>query len=156
MTDRYHDNRDDLSHSLRSPTPIESSHTRSGLPKGFVRKPNRYGRSHLLEENIYRLPDGQEFVPCIPSGALGSTGHRYALLSLQQHEQGQRGSVYVRNDGRIFDYSRLASVLGSDLFDTGFTIEDLERTGRYTNRVEEKKARSKRKAKPSKSRASHG
>jgi hypothetical protein len=137
-------------HSLE---PTESSSQRSGLPRDFIPKRNRYGRTRLLEENIYRLPDGREFVPCVPSGALGGNGHQYALLSATQHDQGQRGSVYIRNDGRIFDYSDSKYSSQRDLFDTGFTIADLERTGRYASRSEGKRLRAKQKAK---SRASHG
>ena len=41
---------------------------------------NVTGRSVLLELNVYSLPDGQEFIPCHPSGTLGSRQHLYALL----------------------------------------------------------------------------
>jgi len=102
-----------------------------GLPKGFVPRLQRYGPSVLLELNIYRLPDGRELIPCHPTGTLGTSRHLYALLTSEQYFQGRRGSVYVRTDGRIFDYSvDSASPLG-DIFDTGYTIYDLERTGRY-------------------------
>jgi hypothetical protein len=102
-----------------------------GLPKGFVPRLQRFGRSVLLELNVYRLPDGRELIPCHPTGTLGASRHLYALLTSEQYLQGRRGSVYVRTDGKIFDYSvDSASPLG-DIFDTGYTIYDLERTGRY-------------------------
>jgi len=132
----------------------EPAKARTGLPRDFVPRKNRYGRTRLLAENIYRLPDGREFVPCKPEGRLGGTGHEYSLLTELQYERRSRGSVYIRNDGRIFDYSD-SSASGRDLFDTGFRIEDLERTGHYASRAREKKHRHK-KSKPSKSRVSHG
>jgi hypothetical protein len=134
---------------------MSDSARRSGLPKSFALKRNRHTRTLLLEENIYRLPDGREFVPRVPSGVLGG-GHPYALLSLSQHDQQRNGSIYVRTDGRIFDYSKSSPDSQHELFDTGFTIADLERTGRYANRLEERRRRKKRKTKLSKSRASHG
>lgn len=91
----------------------------------------RYGRSALLEANIYRLPDGREFIPGHPRGTLARERHLYALITAEQSRQGQRGSVYIRHDGRIFDYSVDAANDSGDLFDTGYTIYDLERTGRY-------------------------
>jgi hypothetical protein len=45
--------------------------------------------------------------------------------------KGKRGSVYVRTDGRVFDYSVDSALPLGDIFDTGYTICDLERTGRY-------------------------
>jgi len=119
------------------------SRHRGGLPKDFVARRNRQDRTHLLEENIYRLPDGHEFVPCKPDGRLGGRGHQYALLTRLQYEQQRRGSVYVRNDGRIFDYSN-ANNLNHDLFDTGFRIEDLERTGHYADRAVKRVRQKKR------------
>jgi hypothetical protein len=104
---------------------------RFGLPQGFVPRLQRYGRAVLLELNIYRLPDGQEFIPCQPSGTLGGRQHLYALVTSEQYFQGKRGSVYVRTDGRIFDYSVDKHEPDRDLFDTGYTLYDLERTGRY-------------------------
>jgi hypothetical protein len=104
---------------------------RFGLPEGFVPRLQRYGRAVLLELNIYRLPNGQEFIPCRPSGTLAGRRHLYALVTGEQYLKGKRGSVYVRSDGRIFDYSVDSHDPGSDLFDTGYTIYDLERTGRY-------------------------
>lgn len=77
------------------------------------------------------MPDGKEFVPCRPTGTLASGRHLYALLSVAQFERGERGSVFIRLDGRVFDYSSDALDLDRDLFDTGYTIQDLERTGRY-------------------------
>jgi hypothetical protein len=110
-----------------------------GLPKGFVPRLQRYGRSVLLELNVYRLPDGPELIPCRPTGTLGTSRHLYALLTSEQYLQGRRGSVYVRTDGRIFDYSvDSASPLG-DIFDTGYTINDLERTGRYAPALRRRK-----------------
>jgi hypothetical protein len=63
----------------------------------------------------------------------------YALLTLEQFKDGGRGSVYVRTDGRIFDYSVDHADPSRDLFDTGYTIYDLERTGRYAQNSESKK-----------------
>ena len=104
---------------------------RFGLPEGFVSRVGRYGRSVLLEDNVYRLPNGQDFIPQRPSGTLGKRNHEYALLTAEQYEQGRRGSVYVRMDGRLFDYASDHGDANRELFDTGFTIHDLERTGRY-------------------------
>lgn len=113
-----------------SPSAKATSKQRFGLPQGFVPRLQRYGRAVLIELNVYRLPDGQEFIPCHPTGTLGTRHHLYALLTAEQYLKGKRGSVYVRNDGRIFDYSA-DSAMSGDLFDTGYTIYDLERTGRY-------------------------
>lgn len=115
---------------------------RFGLPEGFVPRLQRFGRSVLLELNIYRLPDGREFIPCHPSGTLGTRRHLYALLTSNQYMNGKRGSVYIRTDGRIFDYSVDTANASGDLFDTGYTIYDLERTGRY---APEKRRRKKKK-----------
>lgn len=104
---------------------------RFGLPENFVPRLQRFGRGVLLELNVYRLPDGQEFIPARPSGTLGQRQHLYALLTTEQYLDGKRGSVYVRSDGRIFDYSRDSIIPSSDFFDTGYTIYDLERTGHY-------------------------
>jgi hypothetical protein len=102
-----------------------------GLPDGFVPRLQRYGRSVLLEKNVYRLPNGDEFIPCHPAGTLGRLHHSYALVTAEQYEKGKRGSVYIRTDGRIFNYSTDNAGLLGDIFDTGYTIHDLERTGRY-------------------------
>lgn len=104
---------------------------RFGLPEGFVPRLQRHGRAVLLESNIYRLPDGQEFIPCRPSGTLGGRQHLYALVTSEQYLKEKRGSVYVRTDGRIFDYSVDRQQPERDMFDTGYTLYDLERTGRY-------------------------
>jgi hypothetical protein len=104
---------------------------RFGLPTGFVSRLGRYGRSVLLEDNVYRLPNGIEFIPQPPEGTLGSRNHQYALSTSEQYIKGQRGSMYVRHDGRIFDYAYDHNEAERDMFDTGFTIHDLERTGRY-------------------------
>jgi len=93
----------------------------------------RYRRSVLLEDNVYRLPNGQEFIPCHPTGTLGKARHLYSLLTAQQHKQRRRGSVYIRTDGRIFDYSFDQKDPDREIFDTGYTIYDLERTGRYAS-----------------------
>lgn len=125
---------------------------RFGLPEGFVTRLQRFGRGVLLELNIYRLPNGQEFIPCLPTGPLGSR-HLYALLTSEQHIHDSRGSVYVRGDGKIFDYSVVSSNPLGDMFDTGYTIYDLERTGRYapnresTRQVDHSAGRSKRRTK---------
>jgi hypothetical protein len=121
-------------HHVTSPTKRKHQHAakqRFGLPAGFVPRLQRYGRAVLLELNIYRLPDGQEFIPCRPSGTLGGRQHLYALVTSEQWLKGKRGSVYVRTDGRIFDYSVDKQEPDCDMFDTGYTIYDLERTGRY-------------------------
>ncbi len=104
---------------------------RFGLPEGFRPSLQQYGRSVLLEDNVYSLPSGQEFIPNYPTGLLGKLRHLYALLTVEQFEGGNRGSVYVRTDGRIFDYSVDHADSSRDMFDTGYTIYDLERTGRY-------------------------
>jgi hypothetical protein len=113
------------------------------LPENFVPRLQRFGRGVLLELNIYRLPDGQEFIPAIPAGTLGQRQHLYALLTTEQYLQSRRGSVYVRSDGRIFDYSLDSINSSTDFFDTGYTIYDLERTGHYAPPL-----RKKRKKKP--------
>jgi len=122
------------------------SKARAGLPIGFTLT-NRSQRTRLLEDNVYRLPDGREFVPCIPQGALGAIGHRYALLTIEQYQQSRKGSVYIRMDGRIFDYSN-AALSANDFFDTGFRMDDLERTGRYVSRPANQTPKNK-KTKPS-------
>jgi hypothetical protein len=128
---------------------------RFALPDGFSPKLQRHGRAILLEENIYRLPNNQEFVPVQPSGPLGQSHHLYALLTVPQQQAGKRGSVYIRNDGRIFDYSVDTRDPLRDLFDTGYTIYDLERTGRYTPPVRKRRVTQpgKKKRKRTKSRA---
>lgn len=118
---------------------------RFGLPEGFVPRLQRYGRSVLLECNVYRLPNSQEFIPVHPSGTLGARRHLYALLTTKQYVDGKRGSVYIRSDGRIFDYSVDTANPSGDLFDTGYTIYDLERTGRYAPQLRRRKKRKKSK-----------
>lgn len=108
---------------------------RLGLPEGFVPRLQRFGPGVLLELNVYRLPNGQEFIPSRPTGPLGSR-HLYALLTGEQYLGGRRGSVYVRRDRRIFDYSVVSANPLGDMFDTGYTIYDLERTGRYAPNAE--------------------
>jgi hypothetical protein len=112
---------------------------RFGLPEGFVPRLQRFGRGVLMEMNIYRLPNGLEFLPCLPTGPLGGR-HLYGLLTAEQHLCGSRGSVYVRADGKIFDYSVVSENPLGDMFDTGYTIYDLERTGRYAPGKESKMA----------------
>jgi hypothetical protein len=106
---------------------------RFGLPNDFVHRMQRYGRSILLDENIYRLPNGTEFIPCYPTSILGRLHHLYALLTEKQYQSNERGSVYVRKDGRIFDYSMDNESTELEMFDTGYTMHDLERTGRYAS-----------------------
>ena len=125
----------------RTPPPVQ----RFGLPEGFVTRLQRYGRSVLLESNIYRLPNGKEFIPSHPTGTLGTRHHLYALLTSEQYMDSQRGSVYVRTDGRIFDYSVDTANPSGDLFDTGYTIHDLERTGRYAPELRRRTKRKKKK-----------
>ena len=129
----------------RTPASSQLLKQRFGLPEDFVPRLHRYRRSVLLELNIYRLPNDQELIPCLPSGTLGARRHLYALLTTEQYRKGKRGSVYVRNDGRIFDYSVDTAKPSGDLFDTGYTINDLERTGRY---APELRRRKKKKSKP--------
>ncbi|HKP46564.1 MAG TPA: hypothetical protein VJT50_08185 [Pyrinomonadaceae bacterium] len=119
-----------------------SGKQRFGLPQGFVPRMQRYGRGVLLELNLYRLPDGQEFIPCRPGGTLGGRQHLYALVTAEQYLKGKRGSVYIRTDGRVFDYAVVPQQPGGDLFDTGYTIYDLERTGRYAPELRRKKKKS--------------
>ncbi len=114
---------------------------RFGLPQGFVPRLQRYGRAVLLELNFYRLPNGQEFIPCHPTGTLGARQHLYALLTGDQFLNSKRGSVYVRHDGRIFDYSVDTANPSGDIFDTGYTIYDLERTGTYAPAPKRRKNR---------------
>ena len=123
-----------LSTSSQSISKTRIGKHRFGLPEGFVSRVGKYGRSVLLEDNIYRLPNGLEFIPQTPSGTLGARNHHYALLTAEQYSQGRRGSVYVRVDGRIFDYASDHRDEDRELFDTGLTIGDLERTGRYATR----------------------
>jgi hypothetical protein len=118
---------------VRKPKP------RFGLPEGFIPRFQKYERSVLLEDNVYRLPDGQEFIPKQPTGTLGKDRHLYALLTADQFTEGRRGSVYVRIDGRIFNYGVDHADPERELFDTGYTINNLERTGRYAPKVETKR-----------------
>jgi hypothetical protein len=129
--------------------PHETLRQRFGLPEGFVPRLQRYGRSVLLELNIYRLPNGQEFIPCRPSGTLGVRRHLYALQTEEQYLNGKRGSVYVRTDGKIFDYSVDTMIPIDDIFDTGYTIADLERTGRYAPKVRRRRKKKQRPGKKS-------
>ena len=123
---------------------------RFGLPEGFSPRPQGYVRSLLLEDNIYRLPDNKEFVPKKPVGPLGKPRHLYALLTVEQVEAGSLGSVYVHADGRIFDYSVDHRDPLRDMFDTGYTIHDLQRTGRYAPPTGSQKERNE-KLKPGRS-----
>jgi hypothetical protein len=125
----------------RSHTSATSIKQRFGLPEGFVPRLQRYGRSVLLEQNIYRLPNGDEYLPTHPVGTLGARQHLYALLTVEQYVARKHGSVYVRTDGRIFDYSVDSGIPGGDLFDTGYTIYELERTGRYAPSLKQKRRR---------------
>jgi hypothetical protein len=129
----------------RTRNPAQTFKQRFGLPEGFVPRLQRYGRGVLLELNVYRLPSGREFIPASPSGTLGARRHLYALLTEQQYLKRKRGSVYIRTDGRIFDYSVDTANPASDLFDTGYTIYDLERTGRYAPEL--RRGRKKRRTK---------
>jgi hypothetical protein len=115
---------------------------RFGLPQGFTPRLQKSGRSVLLEDNVYRFPSGQEFIPQQPTGTLGKLHHLYALLTAEQFEGARRGSVYVRTDGRIFDYGVDHADPAREMFDTGYTIYDLERTGRYAPQSRPKKRKS--------------
>jgi hypothetical protein len=110
--------------------PAKPTRHRLGLPPDFVKRAARYGRSVLLQDNVYRLPDGAEFIPQRPTGTLGGR-HIYTLLTKEQYVERQRSSVYVRSDGRIFDYGFDHDNPIREMFDTGYTIYDLERTGSY-------------------------
>ncbi len=114
---------------------VRRTKLRSGLPPDFIRRLGRYGRSVLLEDNVYRLANGQEFIPQHPTGTLGCR-HAYALRTIEQYVEGKRGSVYVRTDGRIFDYGFDNRNPVGEMFDSGYTIYDLERTGRYAPDVD--------------------
>jgi len=131
--------------NVKKRAPAQTIKQRFGLPEGFMPRLQRFGRSVLLELNIYRLPNGQEFIPCHPSGTLGARRHLYALVTSKQYVNGKRGSVYIRTDGRIFDYSVDTANSSGDLFDTGYTIYDLERTGRYAPEPPRRKKKKKSK-----------
>jgi hypothetical protein len=120
---------------------------RFGLPAGFVSRLGRYGRAVLFEDNLYRLPSGIEFIPQPPAGTLGSRNHQYALLTTEQYVKRQRGSVYIRTDGRIFDYAFDHNSIEREMFDTGFTIHDLERTGRYAPELKSRSSNVRKKGK---------
>ena len=120
---------------------------RFGLPAGFVSRLGRYGRTVLFQDNIYRLPNGIEFIPQPPAGTLGSRNHQYALLTTDQYVKRQRGSVYIRIDGRIFDYAVDHNAAEREMFDTGFTIYDLERTGRYAPELKSRSANVRKRGK---------
>jgi hypothetical protein len=130
-----------LSRSQKRTKKLAVRKPRFGLPENFVPRLQRFGRGVLLELNIYRLPDGQEFIPAIPAGTLGQRQHLYALLTTEQYLKSKRGSIYVRSDGRIFDYSLDSINSASDFFDTGYTIYDLERTGHYAPPLQKKRKR---------------
>jgi hypothetical protein len=115
------------------------SKPRLGLPPGFVPRFQRIGQVVLLYENIYCLPDGREFVPVTPTGTLARDRHLYALLTVQQFARDGRGSVFVRLDGRVFDYSVVQTNADLEMFDTGYTIHDLKRTGRYASPVSDRR-----------------
>ena len=119
--------------SMKKPKP------RFGLPEGFTPRFRQSERSVLLEDNVYSLPSGQEFIPKNPTGTLGRLRHQYALLTVEQFAGGRRGSVYLHTDGRIFDYSVDHADPLRDMFDTGYTIYDLKRTGRYAPNAGSKK-----------------
>jgi hypothetical protein len=110
-----------------------SQKPRFGLPPNFVPRFQRVGRLLLLADNIYQLPDGREFVPETPTGTLAGGRHLYALLTIEQFAKGGRGSVFVKLDGRVFDYSVVQADPDLEMFDTGYTIHDLKRTGRYAS-----------------------
>lgn len=115
------------------------SKPRFGLPPGFVPRFHRAGQFVLLDENIYCLPDGREFVPVTPTGTLAGDRHLYALLTIEQFVRGGRGSVFVKVDGRVCDYSVVQSNADLEMFDTGYTIHDLKRTGRYASSVSDRR-----------------
>ena len=116
-------------------TGLQPGKQRFGLPKGFVPRPQREQANILIANNVYRLPNGTEVVPCHPTGTLGRLHHLYALVTVDQFQRGARGSTYVRTDGRIFDYSVDDIASGREMFDTGLTLRVLERTGNYVSSV---------------------
>jgi len=120
-------------------TPHEASKQRFGLPAGFELHAPSFRRTVLLELNVYRLPDGQEFIVSFPKGTLASRRHLYALLTNEQYVKGVRGSVYVRTDGRIFNYAIDTGNAARELFDTGYSMADLERTGHYAPTLKPRK-----------------
>lgn len=129
-----------MPHSQQTPDSTSNAQKpRFGLPQNFVPRLQRAGRIVLLEENIYSLPDGREFVPSTPTGTLAGNRHLYALVTVEQFERGSRGSVFVTLDGRVFDYSVVQTDPDREMFDTGYTIQHLERTGRYASSVATKK-----------------
>ena len=121
----------DGNHTSKKDFASSSSKPRFGLPAGFVPRFQRAGQVVLLDENIYSLPDGREFVPVTPTGTLARDRHLYALLTVEQFVRGGRGSVFVKLDGRVCDYSVVQTNPELEMFDTGYTIHDLKRTGRY-------------------------
>jgi hypothetical protein len=123
---------------ISEPNP-EVSKQRFGLPAGFELRAQGYRRTVLLELNVYRLPDGQEFIVSPPKGTLASRRHLYALLTTEQYLNGARGSVYVRTDGRIFNYSIDTGNAARELFDTGYSMAELERTGHYAPPLKRRK-----------------
>jgi len=128
--------------------PPEPPKQRFGLPAGFMPRLQRYGRTVLLELNVYRLPNEKEFIPVRPTGTLGASRHLYSLLSSEQYLKGKRGSVYVRTDGKIFDYSVDTGIPLGEMFDTGYTIADLVRTGRYAPEPQRRRRQVGKKRKP--------
>lgn len=113
---------------------------RFGLPDGFVPRTQREQTNILIANNVYRMPNGSEVVPCHPTGTLGRLHHLYALVTVEQYQNGAKGSTYVRTDGRIFDYSVDDVASGREMFDTGLTVRDLVRTGSYVISLKSKRA----------------
>ncbi len=128
-----------LPHSQTPNSTSTAQKPRFGLPPDFVPRFQRAGRFVLLDENIYSLPDGREFVPSTPTGTLAGDRHLYALLTVEQFKRGSKGSVFVKLDGRLFDYSVVQTDPDREMFDTGYTIHHLKRTGRYASLVPIKK-----------------
>ena len=147
----------DNTHPANTTSPTSTGvKARFGLPTDFIPRFQRHGRLLLLEENIYSLPDGKEFVPCPPTGTLAANRHLYALLTVSQFERGARGSVFIRLDGRLFDYSTDQRDPTREIFDTGYTIQDLERTGRYASRHSQTRVVSRRKQREKAGRSTAG
>ena len=126
-------------HSQTTDSTSTAQKPRFGLPPDFVPRFQRAGRFVLLDENIYSLPDGREFVPTTPTGTLAGNRHLYALVTVEQYGRGSKGSVFVTLDGRVFDYSVVQTDPDREMFDTGYTIHHLKRTGRYAPSVRIKK-----------------
>ena len=111
---------------------------RFGLPEGFSPRLHRYGRSVLLEDDIYRLPSGQEFIPKYRTGTLGKLHHLYALLTVNNSKMaGGVPSIFERMAGFSTTVWTMVTRCVT-VFDTGYTIHDLERPEDMLRRLDQK------------------